>query len=82
GVGKGDFQVSERDPLLIVSCSTIRQLKRLDIIVDALAQLNQSGYVFKWVHIGDGPDAEKIEARAKEKLNADEYEFIGRLPNK
>ncbi|ANZ32402.1 glycosyltransferase [Staphylococcus carnosus] len=82
GVGKGDFQVSERDPMLIVSCSTIRQLKRLDVIIDALAQLNASGYVFKWVHIGDGPDAEKIEARAKEKLNADEYDFIGRLPNK
>lgn len=81
GVGKGDFQVSERNPMLIVSCSTIRQLKRLDVIIDALAKLNEAGYVFKWVHIGDGPDTEKIKARAAEKLNADEYEFIGRLPN-
>lgn len=81
GVGEGDFQVSERKPNLFVSCSTIRKLKRLDVIIDALAQLSEKGYDFKWVHIGDGPDAEKIAELAKEKLKPEQYELIGRLPN-
>ena len=82
GVGEGNYQVSLRQPPLFVSCSTIRKLKRLDVIIDALAQLNEQGYDFKWVHIGDGPDAQKIEAMAKEKLKPSQYELIGRLPNK
>ena len=80
--GEGNYQVSLRQPPLFVSCSTIRKLKRLDVIIDALAQLNEQGYDFKWVHIGDGPDAQKIEAMAKEKLKPSQYELIGRLPNK
>lgn len=82
GVGEGNYQVSLRQPPLFVSCSTIRKLKRLDVIIDALAQLNEQGYDFKWVHIGDGPDTQKIEALAKEKLKPSQYELIGRLPNK
>ncbi|WP_412518609.1 glycosyltransferase [Staphylococcus simulans] len=82
GVGEGDYQVSLRQPPLFVSCSTIRKLKRLDVIIDALAQLNEKGYDFKWVHIGDGPETQKIEAMAKEKLKPSQYELLGRLPNK
>lgn len=81
GVGKGDLQISKRQPHLFVSCSTIRQLKRLDVIISALEILTKKGYDFKWVHIGDGPDAKKIEALAKEKLPPKSFEFIGRLPN-
>ncbi|MHD0396623.1 glycosyltransferase [Staphylococcus simulans] len=81
GVGEGAYQVSSRQPPLLVSCSTIRQLKRLDVIIDALAQLSAQGYDFKWVHIGDGPDAQKLKTLAQAKLKPSQYEWIGRLPN-
>lgn len=64
---------------IIVSCSTIRKLKRLDIIIDALSRIEDCN--FKWIHIGDGESYEKISNYAKEKLEENQFQFVGRLEN-
>lgn len=79
GVQKSFKSEKINDLKIIVSCSTIRKLKRLDIIIDALAKINDCN--FKWIHIGDGESYEKISSYAKEKLAGDQFQFIGRLEN-
>ncbi|MBW3069347.1 MULTISPECIES: glycosyltransferase [unclassified Actinomyces] len=53
------------DGLRIVSCSTIVPVKRLDLLVDALAG---SSRPIQWDHFGEGELREQIEARAAQKL--------------
>lgn len=66
----------------LVSCSSIIELKRLDLMIDALSHLENEKV--KWIHIGEGNDSEKIKLRAKEKLDLKaniDYEFAGSLTN-
>ena len=65
----------------IVSCSAIREVKRLDRIIDIIAKLLQKGYQVKWMHLGDGPYMRKIEELAQKTLPEDRYCFKGRLDN-
>jgi glycosyltransferase involved in cell wall biosynthesis len=48
--------------LRIASCSSIIPLKRLDLLVKALAMVS---FPFHWLHIGDGPARPEIEALIK-----------------
>ncbi|MBP3648052.1 MAG: glycosyltransferase [Clostridia bacterium] len=66
-----------QDVLRIVSCSRVAPIKRLDIIIDALAQWE--GMPVLWMHIGDGSEMEKIRAYAEEKLDSKEN-VIYQLP--
>lgn len=52
----------------IVSCSAIYPLKRLDLLVDALALLPEHCSV-EWVHFGGGKDEDAIRERCHEKLD-------------
>jgi glycosyltransferase involved in cell wall biosynthesis len=68
----------------IVSCSSIISLKRLDLIVDALAILSPATKV-KWTHFGDGPLSKTIQEYAALKLSEKQnisYEFKGYVLNK
>lgn len=68
------------DQFTIVSCSNVIQLKRLDLIIDALKHI--SDFSVHWVHYGDGPMLEKIKTQAKEKLDGSSmitYDFRGRV---
>lgn len=49
----------------IVTCSTMIGIKRLDMLVRALAQIE---YEMTWVHYGDGPEKDKIKNMCKELL--------------
>ncbi len=51
----------------IASCSAIYELKRLDIIVDALEILPEDCKI-EWIHFGSGIDGEKIKQRCIDKL--------------
>lgn len=51
------------DEFVLVSCSDVIRLKRLDIIVDALSKIDTVN--IKWVHFGDGP----LMAELKEKVH-------------
>jgi glycosyltransferase involved in cell wall biosynthesis len=49
--------------LVLVSCSWVSPVKRLDLIVDAL-RLLPSRYRVRWVHVGTGPLMEEIRVQA------------------
>lgn len=70
-----------KSKLYIVSCSTVRKLKRIDLLIEALELLKEKNIDFKWTHIGNGPDFEKIKKITSEKLNKSHYEFTGHLKN-
>ncbi|MDO5064002.1 MAG: glycosyltransferase [Actinomyces bowdenii] len=57
----------ERRPLRVVSCSTITEVKRLDLLLEALAG---SSLPIEWEHFGEGPLRGDLEARAAELLDA------------
>lgn len=69
---------SRFDTFLLVSCSLIIPRKRVELIIDALAQITD--LKIRWVHFGDGEDYEKTVRYAKEKLEDRDnisYEFMG-----
>lgn len=62
----------------IVTCSNIIHLKRLDLMIDALAGIDDID--IHWVHFGDGELRDVIASMAKEKLGRKSnifYEFKG-----
>ena len=68
--------------LRIVSCSFIRKVKRLELIIDALSAIDGMNVI--WTHIGDGELRDKMERYAAEKLGKKEnvrYQFLGHLTN-
>lgn len=68
----------EDKEFLLVSCAMVLPRKRVDMIVDALAQIVD--FQIKWVHFGDGNDYEKLCEYANEKLKEKEnitYELKG-----
>ncbi|MDR1762025.1 MAG: glycosyltransferase [Bacteroidales bacterium] len=69
----------QENQVLICSCSTLIEVKRVSLIIDILAQLHIEN--LKWVHFGDGILREEIEKYAQEKLKAGSYEFKGIVSN-
>jgi len=70
------------DGFLLVSCSNVIPLKRLDLLIDALALVEFPNA--HWVHFGDGEAMEEIVAYAEKKLGQAQYctyEFLGRVTN-
>lgn len=63
---------------IIVSCSSVIPLKRIELIIDALSQVKSR---YKWIHFGDGSDFDRIKKLAFEKLNGNSYEFKGNRNN-
>lgn len=63
----------------IVTCSNVIALKRLDLMIDALAMLRDKK--IHWVHFGDGEKMEEILHQAEAKLSGSSirYEFKGRV---
>ncbi|SFE96414.1 glycosyltransferase [Thermophagus xiamenensis] len=68
------------DTYLVVSCSRVVDIKRVDLIVKALAEIKD--IKIKWVHFGDGILLEEVKALAQ-KLLPDNIttEFKGLVPN-
>lgn len=64
----------------IVSCSHVVQLKRLDLIIEALSQL---GHIcIKWTHFGDGPLLEELKNKSKSTIpQTIEVDWKGKRPN-
>ena len=75
-------EIIDKNELTILSCSLIIPLKRIDLIIISLSELNNIKY--KWYHIGydtnDGILTNQLEELANE-LNVN-FEFIGYMPNK
>lgn len=77
------FKASSYNHLLtIVSCSGIYRLKRLDLLIDALAGISEK-IRLNWIHFGTGSDFEVMADYAMQKLTKGNvtYTFKGQLSN-
>lgn len=81
GVIRNKFQKSSRTPFKVVSCSTIRKLKRIDITIVALKALEDANIPYHYTHIGDGPERDEIKALARKTLKEENYTFTGAMSN-
>ncbi len=80
GVLGGKKAVPSSDNVLrIVSCSFLVPVKRVELIVKALMQID---IPIQWVHIGDGPERFEIETLVSQINNPKvKVHLLGHLPN-
>lgn len=72
-----------QDEFIVVSCSYLTALKRIDLLIRSLALL-KAGKKIRWIHFGDGELRENLESLAEELLSPAkriQYEFRGYVPN-
>ena len=80
GVKAQDICEINEDQFLLVSCSNVIPLKRVELIVPALSEIND--FQIHWVHFGDGPLLEEVIELARNILHSNiTYDFKGRVSN-
>lgn len=75
---RGESKYSTDNYLRIVSCSTLKPLKRVHILAEALQNLN---IPVTWTHIGDGSEKKIIENIVKKLPYNINVNFTGNIPN-
>lgn len=78
GEYKKTGKLNER--IMLVSCSNINSVKRLDLIVDVLEKMKRHDIM--WYHFGTGELEKKIEQYCKKKLVSGSYKLCGYVDNK
>ncbi|HPD39614.1 MAG TPA: glycosyltransferase [Mesotoga infera] len=84
-LGTEDFGLSRlsENGFQILSCSSITEVKRIDLIIAGVERFAQSIKPEKvfWTHIGSGPLADQMLIKARELVKCDnlEYSFTGQL---
>lgn len=76
-LNENEFNVKSNSKT-IISCSYLRPVKRVDLIINSLSLLNDKD--IKWIHIGDGENQEYYKTLSKDKLKI-QYQFLGHLSN-
>jgi glycosyltransferase involved in cell wall biosynthesis len=66
----------------IVFLGELRRLKGVDVLIDAIAQLNREGRAVTAKLVGDGPDRTEFEAKARELGLSHAVAFCGPLPTR
>lgn len=83
GSRKEELQIIEKEEtMVIVSCSRAIQLKRIDLIIDALSQIDD--IPIKWIHFGDGELYQELCNLAEQKLGKKDnivYQMPGMVEN-
>lgn len=76
----GELKTQRERTFVIVSCSNVVAVKRVERIIEALSKVNLS---LHWIHIGDGDLFEKTLKYAHEVLDnrKSTFEFLGSVPN-
>lgn len=75
-----DKKAMPSNEFTICSCSTVNEIKRLYLLVDALSNIKE--LPIRWIHIGDGPEFDNIRFKAKSIINNNlEFSFLGKLAN-
>lgn len=72
------------EEIVLVSCSNLIKLKRVGLIIQAIASLPENIRI-TWNHIGDGPEKDKLYKLAENILSPKEnikWKFWGYIPNK
>lgn len=86
GSKREDAAINKRrkdDKFVVVSCSYTIPLKRIDLIINALALIND--IEIRWIHFGGGQIYENLCQVAKDKLDVKdniEYELVGNISNR
>lgn len=86
GIVKPEFEevkIYKSDKYVIVSCSNMIPLKRIDLIIYSLEQI-VSDKKISWFHFGSGILKEDLERLASERLGTlpnIEYSFMGQIAN-
>jgi glycosyltransferase involved in cell wall biosynthesis len=62
GVNSNTLLVPTKNEFILVSCSNTIKLKRVELILYALKQINETH--IKWVHFGDGAEFENLKTKA------------------
>ncbi len=70
-----------KEKILIASCSSVILVKRIDLIIEVIAFLQNHGIDVQWIHIGDGELMSKMQALSLEKLKRNSYHFLGNIKN-
>lgn len=81
-INKNNFTLKKKNENInIVSCSNLIPLKRVNLIIEALARIEVKKLKIKWTHLGDGIEKIRLEELAKEKLKKVKYQFLGHMNN-
>jgi glycosyltransferase involved in cell wall biosynthesis len=86
GVNKTDSEIIKpdiSDKYVIISCSNIVKLKRIELLIYALSEV-KSVKDIEWRHFGDGILRNELEELAQERLGSlkgKSYRFMGHYPN-
>lgn len=78
-----DIKTNISDEYMIVSCSNLIPLKRIELIISALEDVRFHKKIV-WLHFGDGVLRNELEALAAFKLGSSDrikYKFMGHYPN-
>lgn len=68
------------EPPLVVTCAGLSPAKRIDLVPEVLAALDRP---LRWVHLGDGPERERVRAAAARLLDDRvEWELRGHVDNR
>lgn len=81
-ISKCTLDKNQEEPFVLLSCSNIIELKRINLIIKALSIIEN--YKIRWIHFGDGTDRKNIEDLAHELLDCKDnisYEFKGNVTN-
>lgn len=83
GVSNNSYtkEYREKDELVLASCSSVIEVKRLDLIIDFI-QILSSKIKTRWIHIGDGKLMGEIKKQADRKLSDIQVLFSGKVDNK
>jgi glycosyltransferase involved in cell wall biosynthesis len=82
GIGPCASWQGKRPSFMIVSCSNFVEIKRLDLLVEALALLEgMSPCPLRWVHFGSGEQEDRIRRLAHEKLEKTDWTLAGQVSN-
>jgi glycosyltransferase involved in cell wall biosynthesis len=82
GIAESEFEplVASGDMTDIVCVGELRPVKAIDVIIEALALLRQSGRIVTATIAGEGPDGAKLKALAQGLGLGDQIRFIGHCP--
>ena len=82
GIAEAEFEpvTPGADATDIVCVGELRPVKAIDVLIEALAMLKQSGRRVTATIAGEGPDAAKLKAQASRLGLADQVRFIGHCP--
>lgn len=74
----GENPFSENEKFTLLSCSRMVALKRVHLIAEILKNCD---FPIKWIHIGEGPELEKVKAAATQLPNNIEFIYQPRFPS-